>query len=686
MKKYLFTTILFVFFISNLVCGKSLTKIDSKEGNSPDSLVFQTYLDSIEKYVYMDSRKILEYVTLCEEMITEDKSLSNTNRLNFVIQNIYYQYTLDSLLEISRLIETNRKMLELSGIPNSIKKNFQYLDGFTSKVLGDQESAQKIFYQLLEDAIENNDTSTIYRSLHFLGTIYLDQKDYEKAEEYLLRSYELAKVLRKTVSTKIHPILDLVDLYIEKGELENASYFNEIGLQMSDSLNLLDFKFDFMLNKVIILEKKNEISLAKNAYDKCLAHATLMNNSYYLRGCKEILASILFTQGLGAESLKVYKELIEEEENGQRILPTLLGYYDSAHKVAHENKNFEEAYDFLFKHNAIRDSLAIEEQFQQTAYLKIKFEADQKEKENVILTAQVLQKKSQNQLLYVMAVGFLLFIFLLSGNVIQKRKYNRQLRNDVKDRTLELEQSNKRLHESIEELSQLNNILSHDLKEPLRSIVGFTALAKKEIKGNIRLEEYLHYINKGGRQLNQLIEDVNQFQVIGNEERNIYSYVDINVVRGRVVESIQPLLLEKKAKVIFSNLPTIYSNESLLYIVFKNLIENGIKYNQSDIPTININYKKKDNKHCFLFQDNGIGIPEEYHRQIFEMFKRLNSRKDYEGSGLGLNIVKKIIGKVGGDIAVLFSEEDKGSLFEVNFPIVEDNETHFFQYDNSSSN
>ena len=104
------------------------------------------------------------------------------------------------------------------------------------------------------------------------------------------------------------------------------------------------------------------------------------------------------------------------------------------------------------------------------------------------------------------------------------------------------------------------------------------------------------------------------------------------------------------------------------YLLFKNLIENGIKYNKSDPPIVRLEYQILEAKHQFTFTDNGIGIKEEYHQRIFEMFTRLHDRSKFDGTGLGLSICKNIVYKQGGEIKVS-STPNEGSQFTVLLPI-----------------
>ena len=107
--------------------------------------------------------------------------------------------------------------------------------------------------------------------------------------------------------------------------------------------------------------------------------------------------------------------------------------------------------------------------------------------------------------------------------------------------------------------------------------------------------------------------------------------------------------------------PKIFENDLLQ---LKNLIENGLKYNNSENPTVNINYEKTETHHKIIVSDNGIGIKKQYHEKIFEMFKRLHNRGAYEGSGIGLAIVKLSVEKLGGTVKIE-SEEGKGSRFVI---------------------
>ncbi|MFK7931882.1 MAG: ATP-binding protein, partial [Saprospiraceae bacterium] len=126
---------------------------------------------------------------------------------------------------------------------------------------------------------------------------------------------------------------------------------------------------------------------------------------------------------------------------------------------------------------------------------------------------------------------------------------------------------------------------------------------------------------------------------------------------------------EKNAEIIITNpLPSVFANRSSIVLLFQNLLENAIKYNQSDVPTVKISSQKQVGSFSIVIEDNGIGISQEYHDEIFVMFARLHSQQTYEGTGLGLATCKKIVDQLNGTIS-LSSEINKGSVFTINLPL-----------------
>lgn len=253
----------------------------------------------------------------------------------------------------------------------------------------------------------------------------------------------------------------------------------------------------------------------------------------------------------------------------------------------------------------------------------------------------------------------IIFTAVLSIRLLSENKrYNLLIRN-----------KNEELEKKNEELKRFSYITSHDLKAPIRTIQSFAGLTGKAFQeGNIeKAQEYLQYIQKGGRELGNLVEDILDFSMIDQSLQ--YELVDLNQVIVEVKESLNSQInLNNSLLITPSDFPKYLGVKRHFKMLFQNIIQNGIKYNVSSQPKVEISYKIDDNRLKIYFKDNGIGIEEKYHLQIFEYFQRLHSNSTYEGSGIGLAICKKILEMYNGTIEVN-SQSGEGSTFVVTLPI-----------------
>ena len=169
-------------------------------------------------------------------------------------------------------------------------------------------------------------------------------------------------------------------------------------------------------------------------------------------------------------------------------------------------------------------------------------------------------------------------------------------------------------------------------------------------------------------QLQSLIEDFVKYVKLSKDQNFEKVEVDLNLLLDKVSSILGLKIEENKGKIIcLKPLPKVYANDSLLYTVFKNLVENGLKFNQSTSPSVEITYQVQENFVQISFTDNGIGIRDDHQVQIFDLFKRLHSRQEYKGSGIGLAIVKLVMEKLGGDIS-LKNSSGGGSRFIITIP------------------
>ena len=167
--------------------------------------------------------------------------------------------------------------------------------------------------------------------------------------------------------------------------------------------------------------------------------------------------------------------------------------------------------------------------------------------------------------------------------------------------------------------------------------------------------------------MNTLIQDLLTYARVGTKTDN-FKLVHSSDVVNRAISNLQIQIDEKGATVTYKDLPDIFTDETQMTQLFQNLIDNGIKFCRDNIPHIDISARQKDDKWLFSVSDNGIGIDKKDAERIFNIFQRLHSSSQYQGTGIGLAICKKIVERHGGEIWVE-SEPGKGSRFNFTVPI-----------------
>ena len=248
-------------------------------------------------------------------------------------------------------------------------------------------------------------------------------------------------------------------------------------------------------------------------------------------------------------------------------------------------------------------------------------------------------------------------VIILTGNLFKKSyEYNKLI-----------QEQNQQLLDANNQLKSLNYIFAHDLKEPVRAIVSYSQLLNMSAKQNKPIDkEHLDFVINSGLQLNTLLDDIKTLQLaqtetLENEELEISGLV------SDVEEHLSKLISERNAVVNIESDISFKSSKLAWFLICKNLIENAFKYNKSNNPRCTINARLQDDILYVSFEDNGYGIEKEFHEEVFNLFKRLNADKN-RGSGLGLNIVRNLVEKLGGQIKIASSEIGKGSKFLITLP------------------
>jgi two-component system CheB/CheR fusion protein len=261
----------------------------------------------------------------------------------------------------------------------------------------------------------------------------------------------------------------------------------------------------------------------------------------------------------------------------------------------------------------------------------------------------------------------------IARDITDRKKAEQALRKSealLASRATQLEQlvteRTARLQDTISELEHFSYTITHDMRAPLRAMQGFGGMLLSESRDRLTPEsgDYLRRIVEGARRMDALIQDSLQYAKIIRERIPLEPIEPAPVLRG-ILETY-PTLQSPKAEIeLVEPFPPICANESGLAQCFSNLLANAIKFvKPGKVPHVRVWAEARGDLVRFWFEDNGIGIPPEYHERIFEMFHQLD--KSYEGTGIGLALVRKTAERMDGKVGVE-SELGKGSRFWLEF-------------------
>jgi chemotaxis family two-component system sensor kinase Cph1 len=219
------------------------------------------------------------------------------------------------------------------------------------------------------------------------------------------------------------------------------------------------------------------------------------------------------------------------------------------------------------------------------------------------------------------------------------------------------------------ELEQFSYVASHDLQAPLSTIAGYAQLLEKRCHNQLDAQgnKFIRNIVNSCGRMQALIDDLLEYSRVGRSEKP-FDVIDCNLVFEDACANLQLAIRQDQASVTRGDLPRVRGDSFQLLQLFQNLIGNAIKYRSSEAPMVRVSASRQGDSWVFSVQDNGIGIAEQYHPRIFQLFQRLHSQKQYSGTGIGLAICQRIVDRHGGRLWVE-SEPNRGSTFYFSIPI-----------------
>lgn len=586
--------------------------------------------------------------------------------------------------------------------------------GVAYNAIGPIDSAQYYHQTSLQLAIALNDPACLVMAKSNLGVYFLNHGNYVLALQYFQEALEHDQLLGDYLDPSslyanigiIHEELGDIPLaitYYEKsseaalavGGPSYVAYAHldlgyvaalreayELAMHHYDSALVLYQQINYPHRIAETLYYKGEVYFYLKQYELALQTQQEALRIYEKIGSIEDIPSMYAIIGEIYETTKDYEaalnfylQAIDRAKEGSfsSMIPIL---YEDLSRAYLRLGDYEKAYDYVIKFRELQDSFLNQSTRERIDKLEMTYQLRVQEAENKKLTEQQEQQAIilRQRTLIALAFGliaFLLILIALKQYRINQGKalLNRQLEETVQKRTAALEAANQQLRRSNEELERFTFIASHDLKEPLRNITSFVNLIQRKLTKtqDKDLHDYLGFVTRNTKQLYALVEDIlTHSRVRANTEKEV-EVVDLNQVLDEIKLNLTRLLEDKSAILEWSQMPQLKGHRSDFYLLLKNLIENGVKYNRAMAPAIRLDYKLEE-EHCtFACQDNGLGIDPTYHNQIFRMFTRLNNRGEYRGSGIGLATCEKIVQKYRGKLWV-DSEEGKGSTFYFSLP------------------
>ena len=233
-------------------------------------------------------------------------------------------------------------------------------------------------------------------------------------------------------------------------------------------------------------------------------------------------------------------------------------------------------------------------------------------------------------------------------------------------RTAELERSNA-------ELAQFAYVASHDLSEPLRMVSSYLQLLRRRYHGQIDedADAFIDYAVDGAARMRTLIEDLLAYSRAGRSERAPEPVNTARVV-AEVAGTLRALADDEPPVIEWDGLPIVEGDPAQLVQLFQNLIGNGVKFVAPGVqPRVTVRAAREEERWRFTVEDNGIGIEPRHLDRVFGMFQRLHTRDEFDGTGIGLAIARKVVERHGGEISAA-PREGGGTCFAFTLPVREE--------------
>lgn len=596
-----------------------------------------------KKYLYLNCQSVYTLPSSSIQEIIDEKQKTESTLIDFINAINEKSIVVDvEQFQVSKNIELKKEVFSFA-----LKNNVGSVYELECNILKSKENTPTVSFAKIQSQKKNVE-------------IQATNHAYETTSQQILDS-----------SSSYIYVYDLIEKRITYSNFKHRKYlgyyedeWNTFDLEDSSNLSINELK-----TQALKLNGDEKIDADINYF------SAIESKSYWLNVCKKIFKRdaegnptqmITFTNDITEEvgQRKFYKTAYEYKNALINAIPEIVlvvntdGFYLNVFK-GNNATDYKPNMDIVGKH--VTDVLP--------------------EKEAAIVLEQLrnsISKQETVQFYIDRELNGKVFCLNNSCSPIDKEKAIVIVKNETEyfETKKALEESNNKLVEKnskLEEYLEKNNklerfayILSHDFKEPMRSISGFSELLQKKHAEKFDEEsmQYINFINKGINNMNKMLDGIIQYSQL-DEEQFSYEEIDLAQIIDNVKLRLKNVFEDNKAEIaIVSKLPVAKCNKKQMITVFENLITNSIQ-NTIEKPKIKIDSSKQKNNYLIKVSDNGIGIEESKNEEVFKMFKKLGNTNN---SGMGLAICKKIIENHGGEIWIDKNEESNGTTIKFTIP------------------
>ncbi len=638
-----------------------------ENGNSSSVYQFQPTLEFSIDFLKQradslyDQELYSESVTLYEDIkqkVQEDGMEEELSEINYDLG--YNHFFLNNY---AKAIQAFSEHLILNPSIDTHKKiNIFNKMAKSASLLGDMEQAYAYQLKNLELSESLEDSEKIAQANYEIGSVLFSLENYENA----LNSYQKAFEINKSLDdphTLYSCLAAIGCVYNRIGDLDSAILYNNKSLQLAYELDYQTGKAYAYQNLATDFSSIEDYDNAILYCEKSLEIKYKTNDQWGICGTERTLGEIY-----------IKKNELEEAERHLKIALGIAKQLDSKIRFAeiyklsselNEKKgNYKRSNDYLQKYIVVKEQIINEATLMKMESSKVHYEISKKDWEiGSLKKGKELQSIKMKAVLYILAL-MLIFSLITGYSYIRIKRSNKLLAA----KNVIIEEQNIALERSNQELENFAYVASHDMREPIRTIRSFSGLLNNRYGGVIGEKglEFIHFIDDASKRMDIMLTDLLEYSRANTRNKD-KEPIDLSNALTLAMANLNKIIEEENVELNATDLPKVEANQIQMVRLFQNLIANAIKYNKNAKKIISVDFKKNDSAYIISVKDNGIGIDSEYWEQVFEIFRRLHTNVEYEGSGIGLATCKKIVERHKGKIWI-DSKPDEGTTVLFTLP------------------